>query len=364
MTVRAGSEAALGAGANIHMTTAGVLMDSDIRKIEEIAPNLILLAGGTDYGERDTAIANAELLATSKTDAPVIYCGNIQNHDIVKEIFAKANRKLYLTENVYPRLDELNVEPVRVLIHKAFEERITEAPGMEHVRDMVTGKIMPTPGAVMESANMLYNEIGDCMVIDVGGATTDIHSVTEGSEEISLMQIEPEPVAKRTVEGDLGVYINAKSMCETLGINTLGIDMDKDYHPIPQTEEQFALTTDLTWHAASIAIKRHVGRLRHTYGPSGRRTWAQGKDLTKLRYLIATGGALTRLPKRADIMQKLCELNENGDLLYPQASSLQVLEDKKYMMASLGVLYGDYPKEAIALMKENLGVSPQSPLAF
>jgi uncharacterized protein (TIGR01319 family) len=52
MTVRAAKEAALGAGANIKFVTAGKLRKSDIRKIKEINPNIILIAGGVDYGER------------------------------------------------------------------------------------------------------------------------------------------------------------------------------------------------------------------------------------------------------------------------------------------------------------------------
>jgi len=352
MTVRAGSEAALGAGANIHLSTAGVLHETDIEKLEGISPNLILLAGGTDYGERDTAIKNAELICSAKTNSPVIYCGNIQNQEAIKKIFAKAERQLYITENVYPRLDELNIEPVRRLIHRAFEEHITEAPGMKHVREMVKGKIMPTPGAVMECAQLLYKEIGDLLVIDVGGATTDIHSVSEGSEEIALIQISPEPKAKRTVEGDLGLYVNAKSLCETLGYEML-----EDYKPIPESEEQIKLTETLCYHAASIALKRHAGRLRYTYGAGGRRTWAQGKDLTKLRALVATGGALTRLPGRRAIMEKLCNINEDASLLYPRPGNLAIYEDSQYIMASLGVLHGEHPEDAAILARSIENVS-------
>jgi len=54
MTARAAKEAALGAGAIIHQVTAGKLRRTDIKKIEEIKPNIILLAGGVDYDERDT----------------------------------------------------------------------------------------------------------------------------------------------------------------------------------------------------------------------------------------------------------------------------------------------------------------------
>lgn len=367
MTVRAGKEAALGAGANIHMTTAGILRDMELEELARIAPNLILLAGGTDYGERDTALKNAEALCSLQLKAPVIYCGNVQNQDMIRRIFDQAGRELYVTENVYPRLDELNIEPVRELIHSAFEAHITEAPGMAHVRDMVNGTIMPTPGAVMECAKMLYEEIGDVMVVDVGGATTDVHSVTDGSEEIALIQISPEPRAKRTVEGDLGVYVNAENLAHMVGHAQLaketGVDVAavlQDYHPIPRSDAQLALTTSLAWHASSIAVKRHAGRLRYIYGANGRRAWAEGKDLSRIRWLVATGGALTRLPGRAEILERLTKLNEHGEMLYPRPGSMRVLEDRQYIMAALGVLYRNYPEDAALLIKSDLGISSES----
>ena len=61
MTAKAAKEAALGAGGIIHDITVGKLRRSDIARIREINPNLILIAGGVDYGERDTAIFWIEL---------------------------------------------------------------------------------------------------------------------------------------------------------------------------------------------------------------------------------------------------------------------------------------------------------------
>jgi len=367
MTVKAGQEAALGAGANIHLATAGKLTPQDLAQIDKVAPNLILLAGGTDYGDRETALHNAEILCSLKSLAPVIYCGNVQNQAAVDEMFAAANKRLYITENVYPRLDELNIEPVRALIHRAFEDHITEAPGMADIRNTVDGAIMPTPGAVMAAAQLLHNEIGDLLVVDVGGATTDIHSVTEGSEEIALLQISPEPLAKRTVEGDLGVYINARNLAEMIGIDKLSTEIGMDaalifnnYQPIPTNNEQLALTTRLAYHAARLAIIRHAGTLRHTYGATGRQTHAMGKDLTAVRHLVATGGALTRLPGRHTVLQSLAVLNSAGTMLYPKPSSnLNILEDSQYIMASIGVLSRNFPKVAKALLKKYI-VPPSS----
>ena len=264
MTVRAAREAALGAGANLHLVTAGIMQEEDLEDLRDINPNLILIAGGTDYGERKTALENARLIRELGLNVPVIYAGNVQNQARVQRIFADAPAECYVVENVYPRLDELNIEPARKVIHQVFEKHIIHAPGMERVRTMVTGSIIPTPGAVMECAKLLYELVGDLVVLDVGGATTDVHSVTEGSEEIASIQLSPEPMAKRTVEGDLGVFVNARSMAKQIGMHNLEKEIGRDpapifahYKAIPDTPEQFLLTETLAWHAASDALERH-----------------------------------------------------------------------------------------------------------
>jgi len=359
MTAKAGQEAALGAGANIQLTTAGKLTHEDLIEIEATNPNLILLAGGTDYGDKECALFNAKALCNANLTAPVIYCGNIQNQSAVKRMFAEAGRELYITENVYPKLDAINIEPARMIIHQAFEEHITKAPGMAQIRNLVDGAIMPTPGAVMECANLLNKLVGDLMVIDIGGATTDIHSVTAGSDEITMLQTNPEPFAKRTVEGDLGMYVNARNLAEMVGFDKLrreiGMDIEPifdNYHPIPQTSEQLTLTHRLAYHAATMAIARHAGVLRHTYGPRGRQTHAEGKDLTAVRHIVATGGALTRLPNRNKIMEEICNINNAGAMLFPKSRQLQILEDSHYIMASLGVLAKVQPEASAKLLQK------------
>lgn len=362
MTVKAAKEAALGAGANIKYITAGKLRDSDLKKIKEIKPNIILIAGGVDYGERDTALYNSELIAQLDLNIPVIYAGNIENHEEVKEIFEGKKSELYIVENVYPKIDELNIEPTRVVIQNVFEKHIIHAPGMQKVRDMVTGPIMPTPGAVMEASNLLYEEIGDLITIDVGGATTDVHSVTEGSEEISRILINPEPLAKRTVEGDLGVYVNMHNIVNMVGkeelIKELNISMEEferlieNHKPIPETELEKSFIEKLTLHAVLTAVKRHAGQLRYLYGPGGKTTLAEGKDLTKVKTIIGTGGALTRLPNRINILQRIA-LSGKGNELLPSKEA-KILIDNEYIMASLGVMSRKYPEEALILLNDSL----------
>ncbi len=364
MTVRAAKEAALGAGANIKFVTAGKLRKSDLRKIKEINPNIILIAGGVDYGERETALHNSELIAELKLGIPVIYAGNIENQDDVKDIFEESGDELYLVENVYPKIDELNIEPTRRVIQDVFERHIIHAPGMEHIRELVTGNIMPTPGAVMEASQLLYNEIGDLVTIDVGGATTDVHSVTEDSEEIARIILSPEPKAKRTVEGDLGVYVNMRNIVAMVGEDVLMKELELDepafqnliehHKPIPVSELEKRFVEVLTEHAAITAIKRHGGRLKSLYGPSGKKTIAEGKDLTGVKYIVGTGGALTRLPGRLDILKNIPHSNNGTDLL-PNKEA-EILIDNHYIMASLGVMSKKYPEIALDLMLKSMGL--------
>lgn len=366
MTAKAAKEAALGAGANIHMVTAGKLRRTDIKKILEIKPNIIMIAGGVDYGEVETALYNAELIAGLDLEVPVLYAGNVQNHEEIKLIFDDAGKLdyLYIVDNVYPKIDLLNVEPARKVIQDIFEAHIIHAPGMEHIREMVSGSIVPTPGAVMEASKLLKNAIGDLMTVDVGGATTDIHSVTEGSEEVLRVLISPEPVAKRTVEGDLGVFVNMKNIVELIGFEKLCkqmalseeelLDLIENHVPIPKTPLQIKFVERLTKEAISISAQRHAGGFRTMFGGSGKKTYAEGKDLTSIKYIIGTGGACTRLPNRVELLKEITN-NLLGDKLLPNKEA-EILIDNDYIMASLGVLSKEHADSALILLKKSMNI--------
>lgn len=358
MTVKAAKEAALGAGGIIKMVTAGRMRKSDIKKIHSINPNMIMIAGGTDYGERETALYNAELISAEKFNKPIVYCGNIENRDEIKEIFE--GQEIYIIDNVYPSVDELNVEPARKVIQEAFEKNIVKAPGMNRIKDMVDGSIMPTPGAVMESAKILYDIIGDLIVFDVGGATTDLHSVTEGSSVVLDMLVNPEPKAKRTVEGDLGVFVNSKNIIDMLDIRDLG-GLEKEYikdhiKAIPEEKEDIMASSLLTKKAVEVAINRHVGIIKRKYGGESGFV-AYGKDLSQVKYIIGTGGALTRLPEGDKTLLSIRYLKDDVTML-PRKGAKALL-DKDYIMACAGVLSRENKKAAVALLKQSLGITEE-----
>lgn len=366
MTVKAAREAALGAGANISFLTAGGLRDSDLERLKEVRPNIILIAGGVDYGERETALANARairsLLTAEKLSIPIIYAGNLENRDEIRSIFAEGSFDLRITDNVYPKIDRLVIEPTRKVIQELFERHITRAPGMEHIRDLVDGSIMPVPGAVMQAAGALRGYLGDLVALDVGGATTDVHSICTDSPEVEQMLVAPEPQAKRTVEGDLGLYVNRTSLLQRSGIGTvakaLGLTeqevqrMVAGLGPVPAGNGETALVRELTFHAARIALERHAGQFRDMYGISGKQRYAEGKDLTGVRYVIGTGGALTGLQTGGSILRRVLAWAD-GRRLFPH-SDTEVLIDSEYIMASTGVLVREYPEAAVQLLLGSL----------
>ncbi|MDU2662983.1 MAG: glutamate mutase L, partial [Clostridioides difficile] len=315
---------------------------------------------GVDYGERDTAIYNAEMIASMNLGIPVIYAGNVENQEEIRLIFEDTNYKLYITENVYPKIDLLNIEPTRRIIQSVFEEHITTAPGMKYIKEMVNENITPTPGAVMEASKLLYKNIGDLLTLDVGGATTDVHSVTDGSDYINKILVNPEPTAKRSVEGDLGVYVNMKNIVEVIGKENLqselSIDIDaviENYPPIPKSKEEILFVERLTKEAVVKAMLRHSGKIRNIYGTTGKVKIAEGKDLTEVRYIVGTGGALTRLPSRIEILDNMLKYNKNNELLFPKEKT-KILIDNDYIMASMGVLSKKYEEASLKLLLKSL----------
>jgi len=364
MTAKAAKEAALGAGSNIKIISAGLMSKLDLLKLTKEAINIILVAGGVDYGDKETAITNLQAILELDLDIPIIYCGNIANHDDVRFLAEHYNKTdlVSITENVYPAIDVLNVEPVRKIIHDTFEKHITKAQGMSHIRETVKEAIMPTPGAVMEAAKVLKEEIGDLLVIDVGGATTDIHSVTNGSEEIQRILINPEPEAKRTVEGDLGLYVNAgniyeeidkKRMADKLKIRLEELDeLFNDIKPIPISDLEKEFTRLLCEYATEVSLQRHAGDYRSLFTISGAKKVAEGKDLTSVKYIILTGGALTKLPNTIELVKEIIVRNADTKLL--PTTDVTILKDNDYIMANAGVISTINKEAALKLMRRSL----------
>ncbi|MFW6319158.1 MAG: glutamate mutase L [Bacillota bacterium] len=362
MTVKAAKEAALNAGANIKLINAGVLQEDDLERINEIKPNIIVVAGGTDYGEKNVAYQNLVKISSLNLNIPIIYAGNIENHYRINKYFSNSPQKQYLTivDNVYPRVDYLNILPVRKVIYETFEKHIIHAKGMSHVKELVNQSIMPTPGSVMETTMILNEIFHNVMTIDVGGATTDIHSITEPSDEYKKYA-EGESKEKRTVEGDLGVFINyenvlsyldKKRFIEKYSISSETLEtLIQNYTYMPLTQMEKLLVYELTKICVFKALDRHIGDYRKIYTSNGQKIIPEGRDLTQIQLIVLTGGPLIHLDNTEKIIEDYIRFNPHK--LVPK-NTVRIVKDTDYIMASLGVLSLKYKEAAIELLKDSL----------
>ncbi|MBN1983622.1 MAG: glutamate mutase L [Chitinivibrionales bacterium] len=347
LTARAAQEATLGAGANIKLLTAGLISSQQKERVEQIDPNLIMLAGGVDWGEEVLVLQNAAIIASMAGQAPVVYAGNCALQEQVREIFANSRHPVSIVDNVYPQFNILNIGPVRRIIQTLFSERLVIAPGMDELRHLCNHAIMPVPAACLQAAEVLSEDVGNLVVIDLGGATTDVHSVIS---HVSKGNIDPQIFSARTVEGDLGVFVSAESVWHTV----LGHEgKPQPLAAVPKTPQEIAVTRQLALACVEAALVRHAGVIIHgTFNADGSHT-VKGRDLRSVRLIVGTGGALSRIPQTFDVCIPLFDRYRSQSLV--PGSDVEVCIDREYVFSACGCFARTYPELAKQLMHRSIG---------
>jgi len=208
LSLTAGKNVAFGAGAKIVGVSAGKMTSDKIERLQKIPLEMILFCGGYEKGARTTLIQNAKVLADSTITCPIIFGGNSEVSHEIRSILIQGNKECFVVPNIIPNVGELETRGCEEIIRELFMKRIINMKGLSKIQKIVK-TIIPTPAAVLAAGNLLskgtdnYAGYGNMMIVDVGGATTDIHSYLdnvpgEGAKLIGA----PEPYAKRTVEGD------------------------------------------------------------------------------------------------------------------------------------------------------------------
>jgi uncharacterized protein (TIGR01319 family) len=371
LTAEAARQAALGAGAKLVGTFAYRLTAADVARIAELAPDILLLAGGTDGGNRDIILHNAEMLGKSPLDCPIVVAGN---RDAADEARAHlGDRNVIIADNVMPEFNRIEIEPARAAIRKIFIERNVHAKGIDRAREAFDAVLMPTPAAVLEGARLLADGhgstpgIGPLMVVDPGGATTDVHSVADGTPAADVVRHGlPEPHDKRTVEGDLGMRHNAANIADAAGLETIardaGLDPSaaramldnllSDVERLPQNAQEAALDRALGQAAIRIAVQRHCGRVETVYTPTGPVTLQHGKDLTAVRAVIGTGGVLAHATEPQALLAAALASADQPDSLRPHRP--QQMLDRDYLLYACGLLGAVAPEAAIEIALKHL----------
>ena len=368
LTAEAAKQAALGAGARLMGAFSHGLTQGDIAEVEALAPDIILLAGGTDGGNSDVILGNAAKLAAAIT-CPVVVAGNREAADEAEGLLKAAGKPVTVTENVMPEFGTLNVEPARGAIRRVFIERIVHAKGIDRAAEMFDAVLMPTPAAVLEGARLLSEGLGNTpglgalVVIDVGGATTDVHSVASGepTAEGVIPHGLPEPHLKRTVEGDLGMRINAPAIAKAAGLDTLaeatGLDVDgarkildeitAAVDSLPKTVAQKRFDQALAEAAVGIAVARHAGTVSIVQTVTGPVSMQTGKDLGSVATVIGTGGVLAHGTHPAASLARALADPAKPQSLRPKDPKLRL--DGDYLLFACGLLAGVEPEAALTL---------------
>lgn len=373
LTAKAARQASLGAGAKVIKTYSYELTESDLAEIDEINPDICLLTGGTDGGNKENIVFNAKMLARSQGKFPIIIAGNRNCADTCKEILKE--KQTHVCENVMPRLDIPNVGPVQAKIREIFLEQIVKAKGLSNAEALVGDILMPTPSAMLTAMKLLAKGtkteegIGDLVGVDLGGATTDIYSMSFGLPTTGMCSLKGlrEEYAKRTVEGDIGMRYSIHGIVDAAGIDRVselsGLDEDRcrelvDYlsvhtDVVPGDDDELEkLDYALASLAIETAVTRHAGRLEQFYSPMGISYMQTGKDLTAVKIVIVTGGALIHT-KRTGAIAAHAQFSPL-DAMSLKPKEAEVLIDKKYILAAMGLLSTVYPDTALRIMKREL----------
>jgi uncharacterized protein (TIGR01319 family) len=373
LTAKAAKQAALGAGARVLKTFSFQLTEEDRAEITHLNPDIILLAGGTDGGNAENILHNAKVLASLPKPVPVVVAGNRSVAQEVAQSFPESF-STYIAANVMPQIGKLQVEPAREAIRQVFMEKIIYAKGLTKASRLIDGIFMPTPAAVLRAGQLLSEGTtitkgwGDCLIVDVGGATTDVHSLGDGMPTKAgvVMRGLPEPFAKRTVEGDLGVRVSVVSLMEAVSSRVLAQDtgwseervesriraLNDQPETLPQNPEEVLFDQVLGHQAVKLGVGRHVGRLSELYTPSGL-VWIQdGKDLSKLKRVIGTGGVLIN---SGDPLVMLEGARQEGtSVLELRPESPNYFLDGEYILAAMGLLAQEHPEVALTVLKNSL----------
>jgi uncharacterized protein (TIGR01319 family) len=353
VTAKAAQQVGLSAGARVVHVAAGRLDTAGVAELRAARPDVILLVGGTDGGDADVLVHNAGRLATARPRVPVVVAGNADARETVVATLAGRGLSVTATENVLPRIGVLNPGPARAALREVFLRHVIGGKGLSRGPRFASLVRGATPDLVLTGVEVLADHTGtDLVLVDVGGATTDVYSVLTPNGEDGRA-VAGTLWRSRTVEGDLGVRWNATGVVEAaLAERLLDADAaealaepaarrsaDPGYLPCDDAER--AVDARLAALAATVALRRH----------------GRGRDLRAVRLLIGSGGVLRHAPDDQAAQLLATPLADHaGGWPLPRAATAVV--DRDYVLAAAGLLAAEHPSVAVALLSSRLPTVP------
>lgn len=351
VTAEAGRRVALSAGGRVIHVSHGRLEPAGVRALRSDRPDIVLLVGGTDGGNGEVLVHNATALARARVKAPVVVAGNADAAPVAAAALAATGRRCEVTTNVVPRIGVIAADGARSAIRSAFLRHVIGGRGLSRGPGFARLVRAATPDAVLAGVEVLAEVLGhDVLVVDIGGATTDVYSViTPMGEDATLRREVVAPLwHARTVEADLGMRWNALGIVDGADADGLTVTRevrehaarvaaDIGYLPTPAEER---LDLELAALAAVLAVRRH-GRAP---GPG-----QSMRPLREVALLLGSGGVLrhTGAPGRAALAGLLSD--RGGGWRVPDRARVAI--DATYLLFAVGLLEPEHPQAARALAR-------------
>ena len=352
VTAEAGFRVGLSAGARVVHVASGAMTGSDLAALRASRPDLVLLVGGTDGGNADVLLHNARRLARGRIGAPVVVAGNAAAADAVVDELRTSARCHVVTGNVLPRIGEVAPEGARAAIREVFLRHVIGGKGLSRGRGFAGLVRAATPDAVLRGVEVLADVRGeDVLVVDVGGATTDVYSViTPQGEDAAIRREVVGPLwHARTVEADLGMRWNAEGVVEAARRERLAVPPEVAEHVgvvtadpsrVATTPAEWAAEEWLATSAVTVALRRH-GRPAPGERP---------RPLTEVGLLVGSGGVLRHAAREVAARILAPALTDHaGGWRVPDRASAVV--DRDYVLFAVGLLAPADPARARALAR-------------
>lgn len=358
VSAEAGRRVALSAGARVVHVHAGDLDGAGIRALRAARPDVLLLVGGTDGGDARTLLHNAARLAVNRIRPPIVLAGNADAAPDALALLRSTGRSVVPAANVLPDVGELDPEPARAAIREVFLRHVIGGKGLSRGSRFRRLVRAVTPDAVLAGVTRLGGAGAEgVLVVDVGGATTDVYSVAP--VPAGPRHAVGEAERQRTVEGDLGMRVSAPGVVtaaveekllatgDAADLAAAAARRAEAPDHLPADEDDAAVDGRLATLAATIACRRH---LRLTEGRFGRHG---------ARLLVLSGGAF----RHADpaTLTAVHAALRTDPVLRPVLRHATAVTDVDYALAPAGLLCGDGRDAAADHLLARLVAPPRSP---
>src|SRR5918995_640955 len=308
VTAEAGHRVGLSAGGRVVHVSRGPMTRDDVTALRGARPDLVLLVGGTDGGNADVLLHNADRLARSRVAVPLVVAGNAEVAPAVAALLAGTGRRFVVADNVLPRIGVVAPAAARDAIRDAFLRHVIGGKGLSRGRGF----------------RDLVRALGHA----------------------------------RTVEGDLGMRWNAGGIVEGARGGPLPLPPAAvEYAGRVAADPGYLAVSDADWRAemrlaetaAVVAVRRH-GRPPHSS--------ERPRPLADVALVVGSGGVLRHAPDGlpSHVLRRVTDDHGGG---WRVPDSARTCVDTAYLLFAVGLLADRHPGASSALAA-TLAATPRS----